>query len=250
MILRNMLDKTKNLKQSMGLFLLMWMAIVLFTSAHPVLGAHGAGTGGAGSSGTGGDQTSHTGQNFLAPAPPPVFGNEKYVLVAQLGKESPNDTRGTFLFPHGVTVDQDGTIYVADSANHRIRVLDQNGKLIREWGRPGSKAGGELLNPLGIAIDHRGLIYVADSGNSRIQVFTREGVFRHMWNGSDTPAGRLLIPLGLTVTPDGIVYVADTDNHRIGKFDNLGKFLGVWGGKGNNPGEFLRPFGVVVDQDG
>src|SRR3989304_4296074 len=247
MISRNMLYK-------IGLLFWVGIGLVLITPARPVLAAHGAGngggagSGGGGSSSSGGDQTSHTGQNFLAPAPPSVFGNQKYALVSQIGKESPKDRKWEILFPHGVAVDQDGTIFVADSANHRIRVLSQDGMLIKEWGRPGSREAGEFMNPFGIAIDREGLIYVADSGNSRIQVFTREGVFHHMWNGSDTPAGSLKIPLGLTVTTADIVYVADTENHRIVKFDTSGKFLLAWGKQGNNSGEFLRPFGTVVDQ--
>jgi sugar lactone lactonase YvrE len=77
---------------------------------------------------------------------------------------------GAFNSATGTAVDGNGNIYVLDSDNGRIQVLDGSGNYLTQWGTAGS-APGQFLYPRGIAIDGAGYIYVADSGNNRIQKF-------------------------------------------------------------------------------
>ncbi|CAF1233402.1 unnamed protein product [Didymodactylos carnosus] len=76
--------------------------------------------------------------------------------------------------PHSVFVDRQGSIYIADSNNHRIvRWLKgaKSGEIIGPRG-----GGGNLSNQLGLvhdlAFDHKGNLYVSDSSNHRVQMFS------------------------------------------------------------------------------
>lgn len=62
---------------------------------------------------------------------------------------------GEFNSPHGLAMDKEGRLYVADRSNNRVQVFDQDGKFLTEWRQFG--------RPSGIYIDKNDNIYVADS---------------------------------------------------------------------------------------
>jgi len=81
--------------------------------------------------------------------------------------------------PYGIAVDADGTVYVADYWNHRIRVINKNGELNTLAGSDigfedgyGTKA--KFTLPRGVAIDADGNVYVADSDNNKIRKITQK----------------------------------------------------------------------------
>jgi len=165
--------------------------------------------------------------------------------VAVWGQHSTVETeagrpRG-FNEPWDVAVAPDGTIYVADTWNHRIQKLDAEGTLITAWGLfgqfgPGDASGqGAFYGPRGVAIDPDGLVYVTDTGNKRIQVFNPDGTFVFQWGGGGALAGYLDEPVGIALAlGDSIlpaargIYVADTWNRRVQVFDEEGAFLREW----------------------
>ncbi|HYM18924.1 MAG TPA: peptidyl-alpha-hydroxyglycine alpha-amidating lyase family protein [Micropepsaceae bacterium] len=65
---------------------------------------------------------------------------------------------GEFDAPHGLAMDSQGRLYVADRSNSRIQIFDQDGKFIAEWRQFG--------RPSGVFIDKKDIIYVADSTSS------------------------------------------------------------------------------------
>jgi len=159
-------------------------------------------------------------------------------FVAAWGQPSTIETetgvpRG-FNDPWDVAVAPDGTIYVADTWNHRIQKLDAEGNLITAWGLFGQYGLGDaagqsaFYGPRGIAIGPEGRVYVADTGNKRVQVFEPDGRFAFQWGGVGALKGYLDEPVGIAVGPDGAVYVADTWNRRVQVFDGDGTFLRQW----------------------
>jgi hypothetical protein len=80
--------------------------------------------------------------------------NGKYLMEwGKLGKGP-----GEFNSPHGLAMDKEGRLYVADRSNSRIQVFDQNGKFLTEWKQFG--------RPSGVFITKDDMIYVADSLSS------------------------------------------------------------------------------------
>jgi sugar lactone lactonase YvrE len=134
--------------------------------------------------------------------------------------------------PTGIAVSNEDLVYIADTWNHRVVVVDRSGTFVREIGQRGGQTDtgdnpdpnvetGRFFGPRGIAIDS-GEIFVTDTGNERVQVFASDGTFLRAFGGYGTEPGKLLEPVGIAVGPDGRVYVADSGNQRLSIFERDG----------------------------
>ncbi len=101
-----------------------------------------------------------------------------------------------FLNPTGVAIDRDGDVAVADTGNHRIVLLKDDGlrlRWVKALGKKGREAG-EFNNPLAVAYDSQNNLYIADAGNNRIQVRTSRGQYRVLdIQGLQAPCGLAVI---------------------------------------------------------
>ena len=162
---------------------------------------------------------------------------------------------GQFRAPKGLDLDADGNIYVADSQNHRIQVLDANGAFLRQWGEKGSGSG-QLNEPWGVAVGPDGDVYVADTWNHRVQVFDAQGAYKRMWGtfGEVKDAfgsGEILYgPRDLVFDDEGNLYLSDTGNKRVVKYDKQGRMLGAAGGVGDADGQMQEPVGIGISAQG
>ncbi len=135
----------------------------------------------------------------------------------------------------GLTVGPDGLIYIADTWNHTVVVVDNNGTVVRQLGQRGNLAditdGGMVLEQPGLFFGPRAVavtnerIFVTDTGNERVQVFSKDGTFLTAFGGFGSEPGKLLEPTGIVIGPDGHVWVADSGNARIQVFTIEGQFL-------------------------
>ncbi|MEP7286762.1 MAG: flippase activity-associated protein Agl23 [Chloroflexota bacterium] len=139
-------------------------------------------------------------------------------------------TGGMLREPWGVAVGQDGTIYVADTWNHRVQIFDKDGKFVRMWGQFEQVAVNttgkpdSFWGPRGIAVDSDNNVYIADTGNKRIRVYDQQGTFKFNIGGDI-----LNEPVGLAINSETHeLFVADTWNKRIQVFGLDGTALRSW----------------------
>ena len=139
-------------------------------------------------------------------------------------------------------------VYVVDTYNHRIQVLNSNLTFSNTIGKYGRNKG-EFNYPCSTACDSTGNVYVADGANYRIQVFTSTGKFSRMFGSYGEGDGKLSWLRGIALDVQDKVYVSD-NNHRVSVFTSEGQFVTSFGSEGARPGEFDFPRGLAVDSNG
>ncbi len=134
----------------------------------------------------------------------------------------------------GLALDGQGSLYIADHGNHRIRKVASDGT-IRTLAGNGSKGfsgdnglatAASLSDPRDVVVDSSGNVLIADTGNNRIRMVTPDGTIQTIAGtgtagvgGDNGPAlsAQLNQPKGIDVDKSGNVYVADTENNRVRK---------------------------------
>jgi sugar lactone lactonase YvrE len=120
----------------------------------------------------------------------------------------------------------DGSLYIADALNHRIRRVDFEAGLIETVAGNGGAAltgdgGAALEAEIGLVSDLEfgpdGRLYLSDAENNCVRAIDlASGVIEMVWNGgAGTDGIQLERPSGIAFGPDGYLYIADTFHHRI-----------------------------------
>jgi len=130
--------------------------------------------------------------------------------------------QGEFDTPHGLVLDPQGRLLVADRGNSRVQVFDQEGKFLAEWRQFG--------RPSGIFLDRAGMLYSADSqsgvpnANPTVKRGIRiggerDGKVRYFVpdpEATDLPGGGGRE--GVAVDRDGVIYVAKTGGGGVFRY--------------------------------
>ena len=133
--------------------------------------------------------------------------------------------------PQAVAVDRDGTIYISDTGNQRIRrVKDGVITTVAGTGSEGYTGDGglatqaELDVPLGLALDSHDNLYVADSGNDRVRevdarghitTVAGNGTRGYSGDGGSAAGAELAQPVAVAVDTSNNLYIVDSLNNRI-----------------------------------
>ncbi len=171
-----------------------------------------------------------------------------------------------FSNPIDVAVAADGTIYVSESGNHRIRKISTNGTVstLAGNGSGGYKDGigteAQLNDPSGVTIDKDGNLLIADRRNHRVRKITPAGVVTTIAGGSagytdgTSESARFSHPWGISAGKDGAIYVADAGNNVIRMMSPEGIWTTIGGDSGRTAGhvdgtssKYDYPTDLVVD---
>jgi trimeric autotransporter adhesin len=186
--------------------------------------------------------------------------------------------------PEGVALDSAGTLYVADTFNHRVRAVSKGViSTVAGNGFPGFAGDGgqgtaaSLVLPTDVAVDHSGAVYIADLGNSRIRKLAAGTISTVAGNSGNTPPidglpatdVRFSGPTGVAVDASGGIYITegsigsgsglDGGIFKIWKVGTNGK-LSTVAGTGNRSfsgdagpaalAQFDAPAGIAMDARG
>jgi ribosomal protein S11 len=210
-----------------------------------------AGTGGEGYSGDGGPATSaqltdpggiafdDRGNLYLADytSVRKIDSSGTITTVAGTGQAGFSGDGGTAteakVTAYDVALDAAGNIYISDSENQRIRMVDRDGIIhtVAGSGKKGYSGDGgpateaALKDPWGIAVDGKGIVFFADHHNRVVRkvdpsgtITTFAGTGEAGFNREEGPATKVMLndPIGLFFDDDsGVLYIADPFNARI-----------------------------------
>ena len=137
--------------------------------------------------------------------------------------------------PFGVAADDSGTVYIADSNNNRVRMVDGSGTITTVAGNGdlgfsgdgGPATSAELGYLRGVAVDASGNLYIADSSNNRVRMVDGSGTITTVagtgtegFSGDGGPAtsAELDGPVGVALDGSGNLYISD-ESHRVRKVE-------------------------------
>jgi len=201
-----------------------------------------------------------------------VSGDHKTVVTIAGSTSGYLDAKGVqarFNQPAGLDVGVDGTVYVADRANHRIRKIDKaaNVTTLAGSGVGSYKNGGPsqamFNSPYDVVVTLGNVVFVADAGNRSIRKIDANGHVTHVagstqhgYKDGKGSAARFYDPRGIDADNNGYLYVADYYNSRIrrvapdGTVDTIaGAGNGMFDGPAKNA-KFARPVDVTIDAAG
>ncbi len=178
-----------------------------------------------------------------------------------------------FSEPRGVAVNAiNGRVVVADSNNHRIRVISADGSTVSTYAgdgisgfADGSTATARFDTPIDVVFAPDGRLFVADSSNHRIRVISADGTVstyagdgnRGNRNGT-ARAARFDTPSGLALAGDGRLFVVDRNNHSVRVISADGNTVSTYAGDGSSgmnnafgdAARFDNPLNAAIHADG
>ena len=111
---------------------------------------------------------------------------------------------------HGVAVDNDNRVYVADRANSRIQIFDENGQYLDEWN--------DITFPYYLYMSADQNLWVADGETNKILKYNLLGQLQNSWGTFGTMPGGMWGPHQFSVDNESNFYVADVHVGRLQKF--------------------------------
>ena len=164
---------------------------------------------------------------------------------------------GLFIWPHGLFVEEDGSVWVTDAVapnrtpegirGHQVIKFSSSGEVLMTLGIPGQAGKGDYQfnSPADVVVEDSGNIFVADGhnpdGNNRVMVYSKDGTFLRSWGQTGYAPGEFHALHALAIDKRGRLFVADRFNNRLQIFDQEGNFIAQWS-------QFGRPSGVFFDE--
>jgi sugar lactone lactonase YvrE len=179
---------------------------------------------------------------------------------------------GQIIWPHGMDVDRQGNVWIADARaasadelkkfpnaagkGHTVLKFSPQGKLLLTLGTPGQAGDppAAFTEPNDVLVAPDGSIFVGEAHNAqfldkpgpgaigRISKFAPDGKFIKSWGAFGYGPSEFRGPHSLAMDSRGRLFVADRGNRRIQIFDQEGKHLDTWY-------QFSRISGLYIDRN-
>ena len=183
-------------------------------------------------------------------------------------------TAAELAFPTGVAVGADGTLYIADWQNHRIRRVGPDGIITTAAGQGQGIPSGDggpataafMDSPRGVAVAPDGTLFIAEyylirrvGPDGIITTVAGDGAANFLGDGGPATQARLAYPWSVAVAADGSLMIADYNNNRIrlvgsdgiiATITGNGEYGFVGDGGPATAANLARPQAVAVGPDG
>ena len=183
-------------------------------------------------------------------------GHDDLDVVFQFDKDGNMLKRwgaGMFVWPHGIDVDDDGNVWIADARGegdrgHQVIKFSSDGDVLMRLGTAGvaGRTQSTFDQPNDVLVAPNGDIFVGDghpgNGNNRIVKFSSDGTYLMEWGETGSAPGQFRTPHALAMDSQGLLYVGARSNRRIQVFDQDGTFV-------RDFYNFGRASGVAIDGD-
>jgi len=179
-------------------------------------------------------------------------------------------------WPGAMAVGGDGSVYVADSGNHRIRRVSRDGVITTIAGTGAAGYDGDggpaacaaLSAPRGLALGPDGGLYIGDTENHRVRRVALDGTISTVagsggegygGDGRAAVEAQLSVPRGVAVGPDASLFIADCGNSVIRQVKSDGTIITIAGNGSEGyigdgglaiQAQLSDPHGVVVSREG
>lgn len=177
------------------------------------------------------------------------------MLVDQEGNILKMFGKNMIVWPHGIHVDPDGNLWIADARGdeerkkgHQVHKFSPDGELLMSIGTAGVAGQDKYVftNPNDVAVAPNGDIFVADGHrpgtNNRIVKYNSKGEYIMEFGSAGAERGQFNEPHALAINSEGKLFVGDRHNSRVQIFDLEGNHIDQWT-------QFGRPSGVYIDKN-
>lgn len=172
-------------------------------------------------------------------------------------------TAARLIAPHGLAVDSDGNVYIADTSDNRVRRVAPGGSITTVAGTGASGFAGDggpaaaalLSAPTGLATGFQGSLFIADTGNNRVRMLHSDGSITtvagagdagYAGDGGAALSALLDAPDSLALDAEGNLFIADSGNDRIRRVGLDGRITTAAGtGEQGDSGDLGR--GILAD---
>lgn len=160
------------------------------------------------------------------------YGNSRVVKFSADGKYllewgAKGNKESQFDIPHGITMDNEGKVYVADRENKRVQVFDANGKFIQQWA---DKSFGNMcsitydkVNNRFVAVDDDISFSGLQHNGSDVIIFDTTGNIITRFGRSGSYDGPKCWYHDVVVDKEGNIYVEDLLGNSLQKFRKVEK---------------------------
>lgn len=187
------------------------------------------------------DQPNHRLQQFA------LDGKWKSNVGESQGFFDSKKREGRMKNPHGVAINGQGVVYVADTGNQRIDAFSPEGVFLFGFGpKVGSYM---LLEPVAVAWDDAGFVYFVDKGLKRVFKCEPSGAYIASWGADGDGPGEFKSPVSIAFDGQNYLYTLDSELRRVSVHTKDGKWLADFFAGGKQERELLEPIAVSVQGD-